>query len=36
MSERSERARRRMSLITTVAIAIGVIGLGVLAVVLHT
>ncbi len=36
MADRAERARKRMSVVTTVLISIGVVGLGVLAVVMHT
>ncbi len=36
MANRAERAKKRMSIITTVLIAIGVIGLAALAVALHT
>jgi hypothetical protein len=36
MANRAERARRRMSVLTTVLISIGVVGLGILAVVMHT
>lgn len=36
MSERAERAKRRMSILTTVLITVGVIALGALAVVMHT
>lgn len=36
MSERAERAKRRMSIITTTLIAFGVVALGAIAVVMHT
>lgn len=36
MAERTQRARRLMSIATTALISIAVVGLGVLAVVMHT
>jgi hypothetical protein len=36
MADRAERAKRRLGIATTVLISIGVVGLGVLAVVMHT
>jgi len=36
MTDRAERAKRRMSVFTTVLISIGVVGLGIAAVVMHT
>lgn len=36
MSDRAERARRRMSIVTTVLISLGIVGLAALVVVLHT
>ena len=36
MTDRAERARRRMSIVTTVLISLGIVGLAALAVVLHT
>lgn len=36
MSDRAERAKRRMSMITTGLITLGVLGLAALAVVMHT
>ena len=36
MANRAERAKRRMSIVTTVLISAGVVGLAILAVVMHT
>jgi hypothetical protein len=36
MTNRAERAKRRMSIVTTVLISVGVVGLAILVVVMHT
>lgn len=36
MTNRAERAKRRMGIVTTVLISVGVVGLAILVVVMHT